>query len=123
MHDGSRIVLRKCEAGYDPTDRGAAAAYIQERMKAGEYLTGLLYVEPSQNEFHEVNATPDQALNSVPTRSCARSERSAEDPRSLSLAALPLAELLQRADLQRGGIRGDQQLVGVPDERRDVRRG
>jgi len=66
MHDGSRIVLRKCEAGYDPTNRSSAAAYIQERMKAGEYLTGLLFVEPSQNEFHEVNATPDEALNSVP---------------------------------------------------------
>ena len=35
-------------------------------MKAGEYLTGLLYVEPSQNEFHQVNATPDAPLNSLP---------------------------------------------------------
>ena len=35
-------------------------------MKAGEYLTGLLHIEPSQNEFHEVNATPDAPLNSVP---------------------------------------------------------
>src|SRR5476651_316588 len=35
MHDGSRIVLRKCEEGYDPTNRGAAQVYIQERMKDG----------------------------------------------------------------------------------------
>ena len=47
----ARIVLRKCEEGYDPTNRSAAQVYIQERMKAGEYLTGLLFVEPSQNEF------------------------------------------------------------------------
>jgi 2-oxoglutarate ferredoxin oxidoreductase subunit beta len=66
MHDGSRIVLRKCEPGYDPTNRGAAAAYIQDRMKEGEYLTGLLYVEPSQNEFHLLNGTPDQPLNNLP---------------------------------------------------------
>ena len=66
MHDGSRIVLRKLDAAYDPTDRVTAAAHIQERMKEGEYLTGLLHVEPSQNEFHEVNATPDAPLNSVP---------------------------------------------------------
>ena len=66
MHDGSRIVLRKLDAAYDPTNRTSAAAHIQERMKAGEYLTGLLYLEPSQNEFHEVNATPDLPLNSVP---------------------------------------------------------
>src|SRR5271156_6735796 len=62
LHDGSRIVLRKLDAAYDPTNRTTAAAHIQERMKEGEYLTGLLYVEPSQNEFHAVNATPEQAL-------------------------------------------------------------
>ncbi len=66
MHDGSRIVLRKCEAGYDPTNRASAQARIQERMKEGEYLTGLLYVERSQNEFHELNGTPDEPLNSIP---------------------------------------------------------
>jgi 2-oxoglutarate ferredoxin oxidoreductase subunit beta len=66
MHDGSRIVLRKCRAGYDPTDRAAASAYIQEHMKQGEYLTGLLHMEPSQREFHELNGTPDDPLNSVP---------------------------------------------------------
>ena len=66
LHDGSRIVLRKCQAGYDPTDRGAASASIQEHMKQGEYLTGLLHVEPSQGEFHELNGTPEEPLNSVP---------------------------------------------------------
>jgi 2-oxoglutarate ferredoxin oxidoreductase subunit beta len=66
MHDGSRIVLRKCEDGYDPTNRGAAQVHLQERMKEGEYLTGLLFVEPSQNEFHTLNATPDEPLNSIP---------------------------------------------------------
>jgi 2-oxoglutarate ferredoxin oxidoreductase subunit beta len=66
MHDGSRIVLRKCEDGYDPTNRSAAQVYIQERMKDGEYLTGLLFVEPSQNEFHTLNATPQEPLNSLP---------------------------------------------------------
>src|SRR5271154_3815158 len=65
MHDGSRIVLRKLEHAYDPTNRIAAAAQIQERMKAGEYLTGMLYVEESESEFHDINATPDAPLNSL----------------------------------------------------------
>src|SRR5688572_15373704 len=65
MHDGSRILLRKLDAGYDPTDRTAAAAHIQDRMKEGEYLTGLLYVEPGQQEFHEVNGTPEAPLNGL----------------------------------------------------------
>jgi len=66
LHDGGQIVLRKCRPGYDPTDRAAAAAGIQAHLKRGEYLTGLLYVEPSHGEFHELNETPDEPLNSVP---------------------------------------------------------
>jgi 2-oxoglutarate/2-oxoacid ferredoxin oxidoreductase subunit beta len=66
LHDGSRLLLRKCDPDYDPTNRAAAQAYIQERLKAGEYLTGLLFVEPPQNEFHQLNGTPDEPLNSVP---------------------------------------------------------
>ncbi len=67
MHDGSRIVLRKLTADYDPTDRIGAATHIQERMKDGEYLTGLLFVEPdAEREFHDINATPDEPLNSLP---------------------------------------------------------
>jgi len=61
-------VLRKLDAAYDPTNRTLAAAQIQERMKAGEYLTGLLFVnlEPAQSAFHVVNQTPDAPLNSIP---------------------------------------------------------
>jgi 2-oxoglutarate ferredoxin oxidoreductase subunit beta len=66
MHDGSRIVLRKVDAAYEPSDRIAAFARLQERMKAGEYLTGLLYLEPEQREFHDVNETPEAPLNAVP---------------------------------------------------------
>jgi 2-oxoglutarate ferredoxin oxidoreductase subunit beta len=66
MHDGSRIVLRKLDDSYDPTNRAAAGTHIQERMREGEYLTGLLYVAPAEKEFHELNATPDTALNKVP---------------------------------------------------------
>jgi 2-oxoglutarate ferredoxin oxidoreductase subunit beta len=66
MHDGSRIVLRKLDAGYDATNRTSATTHIQERAQAGEYLTGLLYVAPGQKEFHEVNGTPDVPLNSIP---------------------------------------------------------
>ena len=42
LHDGSRILLRKLDANYDPTDRDAASAAIQERLKKGEFLTGLV---------------------------------------------------------------------------------
>ena len=66
LHDGSRILLRKLDAGYDPTDRTAASGAIQERLKKGEYLTGLLYVETDGKEFHEVNETSAIPLNRIP---------------------------------------------------------
>jgi 2-oxoglutarate/2-oxoacid ferredoxin oxidoreductase subunit beta len=66
MHNGARIVLRKIDKDYDPTDRSAAQTYIHQRGQAGEYLTGLLYLEPGQKDFHEINGTPDRALNQIP---------------------------------------------------------
>ena len=65
-----RVVLRvlRYDNRADPTNRTLAAAQIQERMKAGEYLTGLLFVdlEPAKSAFHVVNQTPDAPLNSIP---------------------------------------------------------
>ena len=68
LHDGSRIVLRKIGAEYDPTDRAAARAAVQARGASGEYLTGLIYVDAADrhSEFHQVNATPEAPLNSLP---------------------------------------------------------
>jgi 2-oxoglutarate ferredoxin oxidoreductase subunit beta len=65
MHDGSRVLLRKVEAGFDPTDRGVVLEVIQARMKHGEYLTGLLYIGTDSPEFHHLNETPDEALNAI----------------------------------------------------------
>ncbi|HWW19532.1 MAG TPA: 2-oxoacid:ferredoxin oxidoreductase subunit beta [Steroidobacteraceae bacterium] len=66
MHDGSRVLLRKVEQDYDPTDRGVALDMIQRRLKQGEYLTGLLYIGRDQAELHQLNATPDLPLNRLP---------------------------------------------------------
>jgi len=66
MHDGSRVLLRKVEEQYDPTDRGVALDVIQRRLKQGEYLTGLLYIGKDQPELHQLNVTPDLPLNKLP---------------------------------------------------------
>jgi len=66
LHDGSRVLLHKVDAGYDPTDRSAALARIVEKQKQQEYLTGLLYIDPSQAELHALNKTPDMPLNQLP---------------------------------------------------------
>ena len=66
MHDGSRIVLRKIDQDYDPINRGNALARIRERLRANEYLTGLLHISTGQQEFHELSGTPDTPLNQIP---------------------------------------------------------
>jgi 2-oxoglutarate ferredoxin oxidoreductase subunit beta len=66
LHDGSRLLLRKADAQYDPTDRAAALAEIQQRLANNEHLTGLLYVAQGQPELHEISRTPEEPLNELP---------------------------------------------------------
>jgi 2-oxoglutarate/2-oxoacid ferredoxin oxidoreductase subunit beta len=65
QHDGSILRLRKLAPGYDMHDRVAALAHIQERERAGEIVTGLLYVRPDASDLHDTLntvATPLAAL-------------------------------------------------------------
>jgi 2-oxoglutarate/2-oxoacid ferredoxin oxidoreductase subunit beta len=66
LHDGSRVLLHKVDQGYNPTDRSAALARIVERQRQNEYLTGLLYINPEQPEFHGLNASSDMPMNQLP---------------------------------------------------------
>ena len=66
MHDGSKVLLRKLDPDYDPTDRARASAYVQERAMRNEYVTGLIYVDQKRRDFHARHGTVDEALNSVP---------------------------------------------------------
>ena len=66
MHDGSRVVLRKLDRSYDPTDRSAALAYVQERVARNEHVTGLIYLGEGRRNFHERHNTPEGPLNAVP---------------------------------------------------------
>ena len=66
MHDGSKIVLRKVDAGYDPTSRAVAFKYLRERFNAGEITTGLLYIDEERNEMHDLMGNVDMPLAQVP---------------------------------------------------------
>jgi len=63
QHDGSYIKLAKLHPTYDPTDRAAAMAHLQERQAAGEVVTGLLYVDPEPEDLHAHLGTVTQPLN------------------------------------------------------------
>jgi len=67
LHDGSQVVLRKLDPSYDPTDRSAAYAYIEAKLKKHEYVTGLIHIdENSTTEFHTLNHSATLPLNSIP---------------------------------------------------------
>jgi 2-oxoglutarate/2-oxoacid ferredoxin oxidoreductase subunit beta len=66
LHDGSHLALRKVETEYDPTDRDAAFVRISERMRAGEWLTGLLYVQTGREDMHGLNKTVREPLATLP---------------------------------------------------------
>ena len=51
MHDGSRLILRKLDRDYDPTDRMHAIRAIHEAADANEVLTGVLYLENGKDNF------------------------------------------------------------------------
>lgn len=66
LHDGSRLVLRKVDPSYDATNRAHAMEYLRDKQAAGEYATGLLYIDPESKDFHAVNDTCAQPLNQLP---------------------------------------------------------
>jgi 2-oxoglutarate ferredoxin oxidoreductase subunit beta len=60
MHDGSRLILRKLDRDYDPTDRLRAVCAIHGAADAGEVLTGILYLDPDRENFLEqINVVPE----------------------------------------------------------------
>jgi 2-oxoglutarate ferredoxin oxidoreductase subunit beta len=51
MHDGSHLRIRKLGRDFDPTNRIAALAAIEEAKTKGEVLTGVLYVNTGKPTF------------------------------------------------------------------------
>jgi 2-oxoglutarate/2-oxoacid ferredoxin oxidoreductase subunit beta len=51
---------------YDATDKDRAYAYIRERQKAGEVLTGLIYISPDSIDMVAQNELADQPLYNLP---------------------------------------------------------
>ena len=67
LHDGSRVVLRKLESGYDPSDRRSAQAFVEAKLGQNEYVTGLIHMEESgSTELHTLNRSSTVPLNRIP---------------------------------------------------------
>lgn len=68
MHDGSVVRFRKTGDDYDPTNRDAAYAHVRRHQERGEIVTGLLYIDESTRDLHEMNHTTATPLVDLPYR-------------------------------------------------------
>lgn len=66
MHDGSKLLLKKLETDYDPTDRMRAMQVLHETARRGEYATGVIYIEPDKDDFLTALNLVDEPLASLP---------------------------------------------------------
>ena len=66
MHDGSKLRLYKVDDAHDPRDSDAAIATIRRNASKGEVATGLLYINETQADLHDVLGTEDRPLNAIP---------------------------------------------------------
>jgi 2-oxoglutarate ferredoxin oxidoreductase subunit beta len=65
MHDGSVVRFKGVPKDYDPTNRQNVIAYLEEHQGKGEVVTGMLYLDETVPDLHEMNKTIDTALSKV----------------------------------------------------------
>jgi 2-oxoglutarate ferredoxin oxidoreductase subunit beta len=66
MHDGSVVRFKAVPADYDPTDRRAVFNYLHEQQGQGEVVTGLLFLDESVADLHDMNQTSETPLSRMP---------------------------------------------------------
>ena len=65
MHDGSRVLLRKLEEDYDPSNVMTALSRLHDADQKGQLLTGLVYLRPEKKSFLELLNLVDEPLASL----------------------------------------------------------
>ena len=62
LHDGSFIKLHKLEEDYDPTDKLGALHRLEFARQNQEFITGLIYFDPTRDRFADVKGLGETAL-------------------------------------------------------------
>ena len=65
LHDGSNIHLEKLGSDWNPTDRQSSIKQLHAVKDKGQLLTGLLFIDPKSQEFHELQQTTKTPLNAL----------------------------------------------------------
>ena len=66
LHDGSHLRIRKLGRDFDPTNRLAALAAIEDAETKGEVLTGVLYVNTGKPTFLDLLNLPVEPIATLP---------------------------------------------------------
>ena len=65
MHDGSWLKLHKLSQAWDPEDKVSAMNALQLSHKNNEILTGLVYIDESSRDLHDLLHTSSTPLNKL----------------------------------------------------------
>ncbi len=65
LHDGSVLNLSKTAPDHDPQDRRQAINALADSRDAGQILTGLIYIDTGEPDFHSMMKINDKPLNSL----------------------------------------------------------
>lgn len=65
LHNGDSVRLSKLTDNYDASDRVNAIKVLHEHKDQGKLLTGLIYLEPESDNFHDILNLPDTPLNQL----------------------------------------------------------
>lgn len=65
LHDGSQMLLKKTDKGYDPACPTGAIKYIRDHQDKGQIVTGLLYINEDSKDMHELFGTTMTPLADV----------------------------------------------------------
>jgi 2-oxoglutarate/2-oxoacid ferredoxin oxidoreductase subunit beta len=66
LPDGSKVTLKKLAREYDPTDRDAALDLLHKVSKAGEFVTGLIYLDSDHVPHDRQLELVDEPLATLP---------------------------------------------------------
>jgi 2-oxoglutarate ferredoxin oxidoreductase subunit beta len=65
LHDGSKLLLKKPDSGYDATNRSGVLRYLENQREKGEVVTGLLFIDQGLPEMHNIYRTTSTPLKDI----------------------------------------------------------
>ena len=66
LHDGSKLLLKKADSGYNATDRSRVMRYLEHQRARREIVTGLFYINAGLPEMHQIYRTSATPMKDVP---------------------------------------------------------